>query len=139
MDNIIKFNEIQFRYVYDEKKYTGEIIKSDTEGIEKTVWKKKKFFLETAFLLTGNNTLFACLYSKRVTGGEVIALNMNSGLTIWETKIKGLGSVGHSRYENKVNMWMDENKLTISGWESGGKYVETIDPESGTLLSNNII
>ena len=138
-DITTKLNGSNLNFVYDETSYTGKIEFIDSSGKVETVWKREELFAESALLLKVDYVLFVALYSQRSTGCCVLALNLSSWETLWERELKGLGSVGHSRYRNKVQMSIIESYLVIFGWESDGKYIEILDPVSGDLVLNRKI
>ena len=139
IENSATYNGFQLRYVYNEFSYTGEITLSDDLGFVKKVWGRRDLFTESAFLLVKDNILFIGLYSGKSTGCHVLAINIALSEVIWECQLLGLGSVGHSRYRNSVQMCFIDNKLFVFGWESSGKYIEILDPDSGALLLNRRI
>jgi len=136
LENTAKFNGFQLVYKYDGTTYTGIIELKDTSGNIKNVWKRSVVYADSAFLLIEDNILFICLFSSSATGCYVLALNTSLWEIIWERQTPGLGSIGHSRYKNKVQMQMIENNLCVFGWESGGKYVDILDPTNGELVIN---
>lgn len=139
LNNIVLYKGFQFIYTYSENSNTGEINKVDSTGKIIKVWESREIFTDSAFLLIEDEILFIGLFSGNSTGCTVIALDLTLSQTIWERQLTGLGSVGHSRYNNKVQMLLIDNKLTVFGWESGGKYIEVLNKENGDLILNRKI
>ena len=84
-----------------------------------------------AFLLADDAVLYAAVYSPSATGCRVLALAVDTGQALWDTPLTGIGSMMHSRYSNSVRMELTNGELAIFGDESGGKYVEVLDPATG--------
>lgn len=139
LDNTAIYCGSQLNYVFDEVANTAKLQLSDLSGEVKIIWEGKNVFAETAFLYIEGKVLFAAIYSQGSTGCMIVALNLETGKTIWERQLISLGSVGHSRYRNRVQMILTDNKLVVFGWESGGKYIEISNPASGDLILNRKI
>ncbi|MEK9141332.1 MAG: hypothetical protein AAB308_09790 [Nitrospirota bacterium] len=89
-----------------------------------------------AVLLHRAGKLYAALYSNIATGCRILALDAASGDVLWDTPLKGLGPLHHSKYSNLVQLRLINNWLVVFGNESGGKYIEVLDLTRGQLLSN---
>jgi len=87
-----------------------------------------------AVLLHRAGKLYAALYSNIATGCRILALDAASGDVLWDTPLKGLGPLHHSKYSNAVQMRFIDDRLAIFGNESVGKYVEVLDPNSGQMM-----
>ncbi len=136
LNNTVLYKGFQFIYTYNEITYTGEIKQVDSSGNVLKVWERKEIYTDSAFLLIENDKLYIGLFSGNSTGCKIIALDVAFGQIIWERQLNGLGSVGHSRYSNRVQMQLIDEKLVVFGWESGGKYIEILDPKDGNLILN---
>ncbi|HPE75148.1 MAG TPA: hypothetical protein PLC80_03630 [Draconibacterium sp.] len=139
LDNTAIYCGSQLNYVFDEVVNTGRLQLSDVSGNVNIIWEGKNVYADTAFLLIDENVLFAAVYSQSSTGCKILALNLSSNQILWENQLLGLGSVGHSRYRNKVQMILTDNKLVVFGQELGGKYIEVRNPASGDLILNRKI
>jgi len=78
--------------------------------------------------------LYTALYSDTSTGCRIFAQDAASGDVLWETQLKGLGPLHHSKYSNLVQMRFVDGRLAVFGNESGGKYVEVLDLDTGQSL-----
>ena len=87
-----------------------------------------------AFLLAHGGVLYAAIYSPSATGAHVLALDGATGRVLWNAPILGLGSMMHSRYQNRVQMQRSAEQLAVYGDESGGRYLELLDPATGTRV-----
>jgi outer membrane protein assembly factor BamB len=92
-----------------------------------------------AVLLYHDGKLYAALYSNIATGCRILALDATSGDVLWDTPLKGLGPLHHSKYSNLVQMRFINDWLVVFGKESGGKYIEVLDPKSGQQLFNQVV
>lgn len=82
------------------------------------------------------DTLFIAEFNPMTTGCTVVAVDLKTGSQIWKTDLQGIGPTGHSKYLNKINIENDGKRVIVYGNEAHGKYVETLDIESGKTLSN---
>ena len=132
-------NGFRISYNYDAASYTGRVELTDNFGKIQKVWERGDIYADSAFLLLNGDILFIGLFSRSATGCYLIAYDLSSKMVVWERQTPGLGSVGHSRYQNKVQMRMIGNNLCVFGWESDGKYVDVFIPVNGNLLVNKKI
>jgi outer membrane protein assembly factor BamB len=93
----------------------------------------------SAALLLDAGQLYAALYLDGATGGHVIALEATSGKVRWAILLEGVGPILHSKYRNRIQMRFINKWLVVFGDESGGKYIEVLDPENGQRLSNRVV
>jgi len=89
---------------------------------------------DSAALTVYEDKLFAALYWHGATGCRVLALDVDTGEQHWATTLSGLGSIGHSRYINRVQITVSDDRLLVFGNESAGKYIEVLDPSSGRRI-----
>ena len=82
------------------------------------------------------DNVYVALYWHGSTGCQVLAFDGGSGRRLWETRLVGLGSVGHSRYANRVQMRIREGKVAVFGNEASGKYIEVLDPATGEQVQH---
>jgi hypothetical protein len=99
------------------------------------VWTRRvpAFGANSAVLLHRAGKLYAALYNDIGTGCRVLAQDAVSGDVLWEAPLKGLGPLHHSKYSNLVQMRFIDDRLVVFGNESGGKYLEVLDPNSGRI------
>jgi outer membrane protein assembly factor BamB len=92
-----------------------------------------------AAMVADENRIYVALYSGASTGCRVVALDAHTGAIVWHTELIGLGSVGHSKYANRVQIWLGANRLTVHGNESAGRYTEIFDPANGSRLNHEAV
>ena len=134
--NLVEHNGFQYVYTFNEQDNFGKIIQKDSFGSTKKIWERQEVLICSSSLLTHDDTIYIGLYAHTSTGCRVLAINISSGGVIWEKQAQGLGSIGHSRYSNSVQIRMIENKLVLFGWELEGKYIEILDSNNGSLILN---
>ena len=83
--------------------------------------------------------LYAALYARGATGCRVLALEVSSGSLVWDVSLEGLGSVGHSKYSNRVQLRAEEDQVFIYGKEAAGRYVEVLDSSDGQQRAHRVI
>ncbi len=93
---------------------------------------------DAASLVAHGGTLYAALYRAHVTGGRVLALDAMTGRPIWEVPLRGLGPLHHSKYANRLQATFVSDRLVVFGDESGGRYVEVLDPADGRVLAHRV-
>lgn len=102
------------------------------------IWRRRLQGIEanSAALLRGADQLYGAFYVDSAPGGHVIALDPTSGETLWAVRLEGIGPILHSKYSNRVQLRFINGWLVVFGDESGGKYIEVLEPKTGRLLSN---
>lgn len=135
--NTVNHKGYEYGLINDEKYNRIWLFSKDVNGIIKQLWEHEALIGYAAFIIVEQNRLFAGVYPENSTGCLVVAIDLISEDLLWEKPLKGLGSVGHSRYSNRVQLAFKEDQLIIYGWEAGGKYIEILDPENGKLIENN--
>ncbi len=125
-----------FVFTLSDNINTAEIRRVDPVGNSKWVQIIPAVNINSAALLVDKGKLYAALYSRSLTGCHILALDASSGNQLWETTLKGIGSIGHSKYANRIQMRIEDEWLLIFGNESSGRYIEILDPFSGRLIYN---
>jgi len=120
-----------FRWALSDDGRAAEIRCTDAAGKIRWVKAIDAATTDSAALAVYEDKLFAALYWHGATGCRVLALAIDTGAQHWETTLTGLGSMGHSRYINRVQLNVSGDRLVVFGNESAGKYIEVLDPSSG--------
>jgi outer membrane protein assembly factor BamB len=81
-----------------------------------------------------DDAIFVAHFHAIATGARVAKLRRDDGRQDWDVPLFGVGSIGHSRYRNDVQVEVLDGRLHVYGWESGGAYVEVLDLETGRQL-----
>ena len=125
---------------------TAEIQRTGSSGESVWVQSVPSWIANSAALLLHAGKLYAALYSDMAAGCRVLALDAASGDLLWDTPLKGLGPIHHSKYRNRVQLrfihhWNvpEGGRLVIFGQEAGGKYIEVLEPDSGRQLSHQMV
>ncbi len=91
----------------------------------------------TVFTRLGD-ALYIADYCPIRTGCTVFAVDFKRNKELWRTKLKGLGSVAHSKYSNDVCIGNDGDSIIVFGKEAGGSYRERLDRRTGKTVSNEV-
>jgi hypothetical protein len=67
-------------------------------------------------------------------GGTVLAVDLLTGKTLWQSELPPAGYPGHSFYRNRVILNADEETVSIYGNETGGRYFELKSAKTGKSL-----
>ncbi len=126
----------RFIFTVNEKNNTTEIRRIVSTGESTLIWSRPTATANSAALVCQDDVLYVAFYSRSATGCRVLALNASSGEVLWETPLQGIGSIGHSKYKNSVQIRMMDEYLVIFGWEASGKYIEILNPQDGRLIFN---
>jgi outer membrane protein assembly factor BamB len=94
---------------------------------------------QEAEMVADETRIYAALHSGASTGCTVVALDALNGAIVWQTRLIGLGSVGHSKYTNRVQIRLGADHLTVYGDESAGRYTEILDPVNGSRLRHEAV
>ena len=87
----------------------------------------------TVFVRRGE-TLVSANYSPFSCGCTLVAVDLQSGNTLWETDVGGF-MVPHSAYSNKVRLSLRDDMIVVWGDEGAGQYVSIVELSSGQLLA----
>jgi hypothetical protein len=99
---------------------------------------------ESVFRAEGDLVWFAH-FPRSTSGCAVSAHDLSTGQEIWRTKLRAVGNPEHSKYENRVAIYLsrltavergDEGVVVIVGHESYGDYKEVLDQKTGALLAH---
>jgi hypothetical protein len=98
-------------------------------------------FVAGAAMAASNDAIFVVNYCAIATGAIVTAYEATSGRILWTTVLYAAGPISHSKYFNDVAVRVEASpaapaQIVVSGWESGGKYVEVLDASTGQDLGS---
>jgi hypothetical protein len=83
------------------------------------------------------NLLYHTVYHPSSSGCRIDAVDLATGKCLWQTNLKGLGPIEHTKYRNLVNLEMPrDGVLRIQGNESAGHYVEYVDAVTGKTVGH---
>jgi hypothetical protein len=119
--------------VLEKEYYTPINIR--TKKDRKLIYSLQKGHESTVFT-RWNEILYIAEYSPNATGCDVVAVDLNTGKQLWRTGLQGIGPTAHSKYLNLVNIETDGQRVTVTGNEAHGRYVEQVDVHSGKSLAN---
>lgn len=91
---------------------------------------------EGAFVFSGSIVIYAH-FSMVANGCELRAYDLTKEEEIWRTRLEGIGEVPHSKYRNRINLEVWNEKVITYGNESGGKYIEVRHVKTGRLISSS--
>jgi hypothetical protein len=131
-----EYGENRFIFTFNESEGMGEVRRVGPTGDSTRVWSLACMTADSAALVVHDDILYVALYLRSATGCRVLAVDLASRERLWETRLKGLGSIGHSKYSNRVQMRMIGQWLVVFGREASGDYIEVLDPRNGQLISS---
>jgi len=90
-------------------------------------------------LLELDDVQYRAHFNPISTGCTVVAFDRQANKQLWETELKGIGPVGHSKYRNEVRMGvLDDDTLVVYGDEAYGKYIEILDRKTGKTVGHKV-
>lgn len=89
----------------------------------------------TVFVLAGH-VLYWADFQPSGNGCELVAYDLGARMQLWRTRLWGIGQRQHSQYRNLINLRLGGEYLTVYGNESGGRYIELVDPKSGRTVGH---
>ena len=92
---------------------------------------------EGTFTIIGDILVYST-HSPIATGVQITAYDLSIGKLEWQTHLKGVGPVFHSKYRNQINLAVNDGVVTVYGKESSGQYIEKLNLTSGELISNTL-
>lgn len=87
---------------------------------------------DSAAAVLDGDAIFVAHHRAIATGASVVRLSLSTGSIEWDHPLRGVGPIGHSKYANDVQVQVVDGGVHVYGWESGGAYVEVLDPNTGT-------
>jgi hypothetical protein len=123
-------------FVYSESASTTTLSCSNSTQSVRWTMTEGRAFVEDAALLVHCRRLYAVRFSDIATGARVTAFDLATGRQVWSRALQCIGPVGHSEYLNAVRVRWDRDAIVVFGWESAGRYIEVVDPETGRTVSN---
>src|SRR5690606_8307631 len=91
----------------------------------------------TTFSIDGDMLYYAD-YGDISNGATVVAVNLKTKTERWRMHLRGVGSVAHSAYSNRVVVTAYQGVVMVKGWEAVGKYVEYLEAATGRILAHRI-
>jgi len=87
-----------------------------------------------------SGVVYYTIFDPMCTGCSVAAFDLGKRKEIWRAHLKACGVGRSSMYSNKVNLNACYFRgIQILGRESGGDYIEILDPKTGKSLEHKII
>ena len=115
-----KFGIIHFRVLKD--------------GKEVHAWQAHQ---HSVFTTSGDTLVVADFHPNR-HGCGLVAFDLKNKKDLWQTELKGIGPIPHSRYSNRVNLDLVDGAVRVFSQESAGRYVEFVDPKTGKTLGHKV-
>ena len=91
----------------------------------------------TTFSVDGD-ILYFTDYSDITNGAAVVAVNLKTTTERWRMHLRGVGSINHSAYSNRVAVTAYKGLVIVKGLEAVGKYVEYLEAATGRILAHRI-
>lgn len=92
---------------------------------------------ESPILILPGHLLVFTIHDSISTGCTLVAFDLAKGRLHWQTPLRGIGPVSHSKYRNRLNLRAGPGKaVTVYGWEAFGRYVEVVDLASGKTVAH---
>jgi hypothetical protein len=92
----------------------------------------------TPFILK-NDVLYYAVFSPSSSGCRIVAVDLRRDAQLWTTNLLGIGKIIHSAYRNKIYMKLRGSNIVVYGDESRGRYIETLENDSGRMVSNTVV
>jgi hypothetical protein len=96
-------------------------------------------FVEDAALVIDHDVLYGARISNISSGCTVHAFDARRGTEKWATRLRGLGPIAHSEYLNAVQLRIVSGFPVVFGWETGGRYIEALDPATGATTRHALV
>ena len=92
--------------------------------------------LTGAALAADDTRVYVATYNKISDGCTLAAYAAADGHQLWSVQLTGVGSVGHSKYFNRVQLALIGGNPVVFGSEAAARYVEVREAATGALASN---
>jgi outer membrane protein assembly factor BamB len=71
--------------------------------------------------------LYYADYNPGMTGGSIVAVNLEDGQQAWSKRLEALGDIRHSSYYSRIRIELQNGLLVVRGKEALGHYTEKIN------------
>jgi penicillin V acylase-like amidase (Ntn superfamily) len=108
-------------------------------GARQVVWSRRlreRVGNAGAAMMIHGAQIYIARYNRIATGCALYAFATGDGRQLWRVALRGVGSVGHSKYQNRVQLDVVAGNPVVFGYESGTAYVEQRAAQSGALLGH---
>lgn len=108
-------------------------------GVRKAVWRRRladRVGNPGAAMVVHGYRIFIARYHRNATGCRLYAFAAITGKPLWRVALRGVESIGHSKYANRVQLTVIGGDPVVFGYESGGAYVERRDAKTGALRAH---
>jgi hypothetical protein len=82
--------------------------------------------------------LYYAWFSFSGSGGSVVAVDLNTGKELWDSRLQALGLIEHSAYLNLMNLDANFDVVWVWGNETMGRYLEYKDVTTGKTVGHRI-
>jgi len=93
--------------------------------------------VQTVFRIQEDRLYYARFHPSG-SGGSVVAVDLNTGKELWDSRLQGIGLVEHSAYLNLMNLDANLEVVWVRGNESMGRYLEYKDVTTGRTVGHRI-
>jgi hypothetical protein len=105
-------------------------------GVSKVVWKTVLPGKDRggAAMVVAHKRIYVARFHPSATGCNLFAYTTARGKLLWKTRLRGMGSVGHSKWYNRVQLGVVRGHPVVYGHEGPAtSYIEMRDARSGAL------
>jgi len=104
------------------------------EGVVRHSWMGH---LHSVFAIRDKKLYYAD-FGPNSTGAWVVAVDLATGQRLWRERCRGIGSVHHSGYRNRINLHVVRDVVVVHGLESLGRYIEFKSVAEGKTVGHKI-
>ncbi len=94
--------------------------------------------MPTGAALMHDGTLFIAVGDAISSGASLHAISPGDGRLRWSTPLYGIGPTAHSEYFNELQLSVHHGVVVVYGNEANGRYLEAVDPKTGTAIVSKI-
>jgi hypothetical protein len=85
-----------------------------------------------------DDRLYYARFHPSGSGGTIVAVDLESGKTLWESRLRALGPIRHSAYLNTMSLDANRDIVSVYGNESMGRYFEIKDAKTGETVGHRL-
>lgn len=125
------------RFTPNESDGTASLACFDAKGTRIWGYDEADAMARGASLATRGRLVYVAWFTLHASGCDLVAYDVKSGTIAWRTPLIGLGPGPTTATSNAVELRVVTNRLRVLGWESGGRYIEDVDPETGATIASS--
>ena len=128
--------DAEYTLVGGDRSTKARLVRTDGWAIDYP--NAKKAAVEGASAIADEDRVYVAYYNRIAAGCTMTGFSAENGKILWSVRLKGVGNVAHSKYQNRVQIALIDGDPVAFGNESA-RYIEQRDGETGALVHHEAL